>query len=88
MIALGVASTLGTDLIPQLAQDRFEMTAKLPPGTQLRETDALVRAVQTAELVVAAMGVGGEVVAEPGLAPESDVRPVAAIRANDSSALA
>ena len=46
--AMGVALTLGTDLIPQLAQDRFEMTAKLPPGTQLRETDALVRAVQLA----------------------------------------
>ncbi len=45
-VALLIASTLGTDLIPQLAQDRFEMTAKLPPGTQLRETDALVRAVQ------------------------------------------
>ena len=47
-ISLAVATTLGTDLIPQLAQDRFEMTAKLPPGTQLRETDALVRAVQQA----------------------------------------
>ena len=47
-VALLVGSTLGTDLIPQLAQDRFEMTAKLPPGTQLRETDALVRAVQQA----------------------------------------
>jgi HAE1 family hydrophobic/amphiphilic exporter-1 len=46
--AIGLALTLGTDLIPQLAQDRFEMTAKLPPGTQLRETDALVRAVQAA----------------------------------------
>ena len=43
-----VALTLGTDLIPQLAQDRFEMTAKLPPGTRLRETDALVRAMQKA----------------------------------------
>ena len=48
LLSLGIASTLGTDLIPQLAQDRFEMTAKLPPGTQLRETDALVRAVQQA----------------------------------------
>ena len=37
---------LGTDLIPQLAQDRFEMTAKLPPGTPLARTDALVRDVQ------------------------------------------
>lgn len=48
LLAMGLATTLGTDLIPQLAQDRFEMTAKLPPGTQLRETDALVRAVQKA----------------------------------------
>ncbi|KAF1700233.1 efflux RND transporter permease subunit [Pseudoxanthomonas suwonensis] len=37
---------LGVDLIPQLAQDRFEMTAKLPPGTPLAQTDALVRDVQ------------------------------------------
>ncbi len=39
---------LGTDLIPQLAQDRFEMTAKLPPGTPLRETDRIIREVQLA----------------------------------------
>ncbi|HRO27834.1 MAG TPA: efflux RND transporter permease subunit, partial [Luteimonas sp.] len=37
---------LGLDLIPQLAQDRFEMTAKLPPGTSLAQTDALIRDVQ------------------------------------------
>ncbi|GAB2503030.1 efflux RND transporter permease subunit [Arenimonas alkanexedens] len=48
VLALFVASTLGTDLIPQFAQDRFEMTAKLPPGTQLRDTDALVRRIQLA----------------------------------------
>ena len=46
LLSLALASTLGTDLIPQLAQDRFEMTAKLPPGTQLRDTDSLVAAVQ------------------------------------------
>lgn len=56
-LALGAAVTafaltmlavplLGVDLIPQLAQDRFEMTVKLPPGTPLRETDALVRELQ------------------------------------------
>jgi HAE1 family hydrophobic/amphiphilic exporter-1 len=39
---------LGTDLIPQFAQDRFEMTAKLPPGTPLAQTDAVIRAVQAA----------------------------------------
>lgn len=36
---------LGVDLIPQLAQDRFEMTMKLRPGTQLQDTDALVRVI-------------------------------------------
>jgi HAE1 family hydrophobic/amphiphilic exporter-1 len=46
LLSLGVVTRLGTDLIPQFAQDRFEMTAKLPPGTQLRDTDGLVRAIQ------------------------------------------
>jgi hydrophobic/amphiphilic exporter-1 (mainly G- bacteria), HAE1 family len=44
--AMAVLPTLGMDLIPQLAQDRFEMTVKLPPGTQLRDTDNLVRELQ------------------------------------------
>ena len=43
---LAVVPLLGADLIPQLAQDRFEMTARLPPGTPLARTDALVREVQ------------------------------------------
>ena len=37
---------LGMDLIPQLAQDRFEMTVKLPPGTPLADSDAVVRELQ------------------------------------------
>ncbi|KAF1722373.1 efflux RND transporter permease subunit [Pseudoxanthomonas wuyuanensis] len=45
-VTLALIPTLGTDLIPQLAQDRFEMTVKLPPGTPLRETDRLVRELQ------------------------------------------
>ncbi|MFZ7094661.1 efflux RND transporter permease subunit [Luteimonas dalianensis] len=45
-VALAIVPLLGTDLIPQLAQDRFEMTVKLPPGTPLRETDRIVREVQ------------------------------------------
>ena len=44
--SLWLATRLGADLIPQFAQDRFEMTAKLAPGTQLRDTDALLRAIQ------------------------------------------
>ncbi|GHB94726.1 efflux RND transporter permease subunit [Thermomonas carbonis] len=45
-LTLAAIPMLGTDLIPQLAQDRFEMTAKLPPGTPLAQTDALVRKIQ------------------------------------------
>ncbi len=47
-VTLMVVPLLGADLIPQLAQDRFEMTVKLPPGTPLRDTDKLVRELQQA----------------------------------------
>jgi HAE1 family hydrophobic/amphiphilic exporter-1 len=46
-LSLAVLPLLGADLIPQLAQDRFEMTARLPSGTRLVDTDAVVRAFQT-----------------------------------------
>ena len=45
-LSLLAVPMLGTDLIPQLAQDRFEMTVKLPPGTPLRDTDRVVRELQ------------------------------------------
>ncbi|MGJ4801704.1 efflux RND transporter permease subunit [Luteimonas sp. SDU82] len=45
-LTMAVLPFMGMDLIPQLAQDRFEMTAKLPPGTPLAQTDALIRDVQ------------------------------------------
>ncbi|GHD68129.1 transporter [Luteimonas padinae] len=48
VLSMAIVPTLGTDLIPQLAQDRFEMTMRLPPGTPLRETDAMMRRVQQA----------------------------------------
>ncbi|TWI11605.1 efflux RND transporter permease subunit [Aerolutibacter ruishenii] len=48
LLALAALPMLGTDLIPQLAQDRFEMMVKLPPGTPLGDTDAVVRDVQVA----------------------------------------
>ncbi|HQZ32107.1 MAG TPA: efflux RND transporter permease subunit [Arenimonas sp.] len=61
--AMALVPTLGLDLIPQLAQDRFEMTVKLPAGTQLRDTDAMVRKIQQAhagdEGVRALYGVSG-----------------------------
>lgn len=45
-LTLAAIPLLGADLIPQLAQDRFEMTVKLPPGTPLQQTDQVVRALQ------------------------------------------
>lgn len=50
LFALSVAlvPTLGMDLIPQLQQGRFEMTVRLPPGTALNDTDALVQDIQRA----------------------------------------
>ncbi|MBS0194846.1 MAG: efflux RND transporter permease subunit [Proteobacteria bacterium] len=43
---MAVVPMLGADLIPQLAQDRFDMTVKLPPGTPLRSTDELVAQIE------------------------------------------
>lgn len=37
---------LGSDLIPQFAQDRFELTMRLTPGTLLEDTDVLMKQVQ------------------------------------------
>jgi hydrophobic/amphiphilic exporter-1 (mainly G- bacteria), HAE1 family len=40
--SVAVIPTLGLDLIPSLAQGRFEMTVKQQPGTALIDTDKLV----------------------------------------------
>src|SRR5579883_1662761 len=47
-IALALVPTLGLDLIPQLAQHRFDVVATLPPGTPLSRTDALVHDISQA----------------------------------------
>jgi len=44
--SIALVPTLGMDLIPSLAQGRFETTIKLPPGTPLAETDALVAGLE------------------------------------------
>ncbi len=70
--SLVLLPTLGLDLIPQLAQGRFEMTVKLPPGTPLLETDALVRELQiknvkdpNIESIYAVSGTGTRLDANP-----------------------
>ncbi|HZP67612.1 MAG TPA: efflux RND transporter permease subunit, partial [Rudaea sp.] len=44
--SVALIPTLGMDLIPSLAQGRFEMTVKEPPGTALIDTDRLVAELQ------------------------------------------
>jgi HAE1 family hydrophobic/amphiphilic exporter-1 len=46
-LALTLVPTLGLDLIPQLAQGRFDMTVTMPPGTPLAETDKVVGEIST-----------------------------------------
>ncbi len=41
-LSMLLVPTLGLDLIPQLAQGRFDMTVTLPPGTPLTDTDKVV----------------------------------------------
>ncbi len=44
--SVALIPTLGLDLIPSLAQGRFEMTVKQSPGTALVDTDKLVAELQ------------------------------------------
>nr|WP_291223583.1 efflux RND transporter permease subunit [Dokdonella sp.] len=41
-LTLALVPSLGLDLIPQLAQGRFDMTVTLPPGTPLAASDQVV----------------------------------------------
>jgi len=74
LAVLGVAAVLlagslaflvqqDTELVPQLAQGRFDVTAELPPGTPLVETDRVMRRLQSAAEPLAeidyAFGVAG-----------------------------
>jgi len=45
-LTLAALPLLGVNLLPQLAQDRFELSIKLPPGTPLAHTDAVLRELQ------------------------------------------
>ncbi len=73
-LVLGVAAALlsvslwsltrqDLELIPQLAQGRYEVALELPPGTPLAQTDRIVEAVQSASTAIAeidyAYGVSG-----------------------------
>ena len=73
--------TLGMDLIPSLAQGRFEMNVKMPPGTPLLDTDALVKELQqknakdpNIELIYGVSGTGTRLDANPTESGENIAR--------------
>ncbi len=79
--SIALIPTLGMDLIPQLAQGRFEMTVKLPPGTPLIDTDALVKELETAnakdpniDLIYGVSGTGTRLDATPTESGENIAR--------------
>jgi HAE1 family hydrophobic/amphiphilic exporter-1 len=76
-----VIPSLGMDLIPQLAQGRFEMTVKMPPGTALVDTDFLVKELQqrnakdpNIELIYGVSGTGTRLDATPTESGENIAR--------------
>lgn len=46
LVSLLLASRIGVELIPQLSQGEFLVEVKLPPGTPLEKTDAVLRNMQ------------------------------------------
>ncbi len=79
--SVALIPTLGMDLIPQLAQGRFEMTVKMPPGTPLVDTDALVRELQqknakdpNIDLIYGVSGTGTRLDANPTESGENIAR--------------
>jgi HAE1 family hydrophobic/amphiphilic exporter-1 len=79
--------TLGMDLIPQLAQGRFEMTVKLPPGTPLANSDTLAAELQrkhandpNIESIYGVSGVGTRLDANPTESGENIARLLIALK--------
>src|SRR6056297_2901543 len=79
-----------TELVPQLAQGRFEVTAELPPGTPLAETDRVMRRIQSAaepiaevDYVFGVAGSGNRIDANPTETGENISRMLVAL--NDAS---
>lgn len=86
-VSVALIPTLGMDLIPQLAQGRFEMTVKMPPGTPLLDTDALVRELQDAnakdpyiDMIYGVSGTGTRLDANPTESGENIARLLIALK--------
>jgi len=92
--SLALVPTLGLDLIPQLAQGRFEMTVTLPPGTPLAETDRLLEAIASrhagdpgVESIYGVAGSGTRLDANPTESGENIARLSIALQGGGSRAI-
>lgn len=92
--ALSLVPTLGLDLIPQLAQGRFDMTVTLPPGTPLTETDKLVAEIAArhahdpgVESIYGVAGAGTRLDANPTESGENIARLSIALKDGGSKAI-
>jgi len=91
---LSLVPSLGLDLIPQLAQGRFDMTVTLPPGTPLAETDKLVAEIAArhakdpgVESIYGVAGAGTRLDANPTESGENIARLSIALKNGGSKAI-
>jgi HAE1 family hydrophobic/amphiphilic exporter-1 len=91
---LALVPSLGLDLIPQLAQGRFDMTVTLPPGTPLAETDKVVDEIASkhakdpgVESIYGVAGTGTRLDANPTESGENIARLSIALKDGGSKAI-
>jgi len=94
LATLMLVPSLGLDLIPQLAQGRFDMTVTLPPGTPLSETDKLVAEIAArhahdpgVESIYGVAGAGTRLDANPTESGENIARLSIALKNGGSKAI-
>ena len=91
---LTLVPSLGLDLIPQLAQGRFDMTVTMPPGTPLAETDKVVNDIASrhakdpgVESIYGVAGTGTRLDANPTESGENIARLSIALKDGGSKAI-
>lgn len=75
LLALALVPRFGLELIPEFAQGQLNLELKLPPGTPLETTDAIVARIQTEALTVPGVA---QVHAVSGSGARLDANPVEA----------
>lgn len=92
LIAAVMLSGIGTELVPQMQQGRFNVTLETAPGTPLEQTDAVQGAIQNlaaaddnVELVFGVAGSGNRIDANPTESGENIARMLISMEPGSSS---